>query len=80
MLSAKPILGELMNWLSGYDMLTEKGQVALAQGVEDNFVLDSSMVTTGAAEVLARHYDTWINGSIRDGEANIRAIGVLMGV
>ena len=79
-LTAKPILGELMNWLSGYDLLTEKGQAQLAAGVEDGFVLDSSMVTTGAAEVLARHYDTWINGSIRDGSANIMALAVLMGV
>ena len=67
--------------LNQQDMLPEAGQAALAtiQANEgNNFVLTSDMFTDRAAEVLIRHYDTWIAAAFRDGEANLRGLSILL--
>lgn len=81
---ADQIRGHVLNMLAllnQQDMLTEAGQAALAaiQANEgNNFVLTSDMFTDRAAEVLIRHYDTWIAAAFRDGEANLRGLGILL--
>lgn len=67
--------------LNQHEMLTESGQAALVniQANEgNNFVLTSDMFTDRAAEVLIRHYDTWIAAAFRDGEANLRGLSILL--
>lgn len=78
--AAKDILNALMSFLDSHDLLTEAGHDALMNGIGDEFVFDESMVSERTAEVLARHYQTWMAGSVRDGEANTRAMGVLLGL
>lgn len=78
--TVKDILNSLMSFLHTQDLLTEAGHEALLNGLGDEFVFDDSMVAPRAADVLARHYHTWIDASVRDGEANVRAMGVLLGV
>ncbi len=78
--TVKDILNSLMSFLHTHDLLTEAGHDALLNGLGDEFVFDDSMVAPRAAEVLARHYHTWIAASVRDGEANVRAMGVLLGL
>lgn len=81
---ADQIRGHVLNMLSllnQHEMLTEAGQAALAtiQANEgNNFVLTSDMFTDRAAEVLIRHYDTWIAAAFRDGEANLRGLSILL--
>jgi len=78
--AVKDILNTLMSFLDSHDLLTETGHDALMNGIGDEFVFDESMVSERAAEVLARHYQTWMAGSVRDGEANTRAMAVLLGL
>lgn len=71
----------LLTLLNQNEMLTEAGQAALSniQANEgNNFVLTSDMFTDRAAEVLIRHYDTWIAAAFRDGEANLRGMSILL--
>lgn len=81
---ADQIRGHVLNMLAllnQHEMLTEAGQAALAtiQANEgNNFVLTSDMFTDRAAEVLIRHYDTWIAAAFRDGEANLRGLSILL--
>lgn len=81
---ADQIRGHVLNLLallSQNEMLTEAGQAALSniQANEgNNFVLTSDMFTDRAAEVLIRHYDTWIAAAFRDGEANLRGMSILL--
>lgn len=81
---ADQIRGHVLNMLAllnQHEMLTEAGKAALAtiQANEgNNFVLTSDMFTDRAAEVLIRHYDTWIAAAFRDGEANLRGLGILL--
>ncbi|MNY27627.1 hypothetical protein D3C86_1615400 [compost metagenome] len=69
--------------LDQHSMLTESGKAALAtiQANEGNdFVLTTDMFSERAAEVLVRHYDTWIAAAFRDNDANLRGLSVLLGV
>lgn len=81
---ADQIRGHVLNLLAllnQNEMLTEAGQAALSniQANEgNNFVLTSDMFTDRAAEVLIRHYDTWIAAAFRDGEANLRGMSILL--
>lgn len=70
---------QLLNWLDSNGLLTAEGKAVMANGVNEQFKLDTSMMVTAAGDVLVRHYDTWIAGCIRDGECNTRALAVLMG-
>lgn len=76
----KDILNSLMTFLGEHDMLTDIGQSALSAGLSDDFAFDSSMVSPQASEVLARHYQTWVTASVRDGDANLRAMGALLDI
>jgi len=76
----KDILNSLMTFLGEHDMLTDIGQSALSAGLSDDFAFDSSMVSPQAGEVLARHYQTWVTASVRDGDANLRAMGALLDI
>lgn len=74
------IVGQLMNWLDSNGLLTAEGKAALEAGVTQDFCLSSNLMVESAADVLVRHYDTWVAGCVRDGETNTRALGLLMGM
>lgn len=74
------VMSQLMTWLDDNDLLTDQGRTALGDGITHDFRLETDMVLDSVADVLMRHYETWRNASIRDGEANIRSLGVLLGI
>lgn len=74
------VMSQLMTWLDDNDLLTDQGRTALGDGITHDFRLETDMVLDSVADVLMRHYETWRNASIRDGEANVRSLGVLLGI
>lgn len=74
------IMSQLMSWLNDNDLLSDRGREAFESEINHEFRLESDMVLDNVADVLLRHYETWRNASIRDGEANVRALGVLLGI
>ncbi len=74
------IHSQLLNFLGDHDLLTPEGQAIVNSDQTVDFVFSSDLLQPRAAEVLARHYDTWISASLRDGEANLLALGILLGL
>lgn len=72
--------GQLMSWLSANNLLTIDGQAVLDAGVAQDFKLTTNMLADNAADVLVRHYDTWMAACIRDGECNTRSLAALMNI
>lgn len=72
----------MLTMLNHHEQLTEKGQALLAHLRETDtkdFELTADMFSDHAAEVLARHYDTWIAAAFHDGEANLVSLSTLLG-
>lgn len=68
----------LLDTCSSLNLLSEKGNAALTGGVGEDFVLENDMFLPATADVLVRHYDTWVNAAVRDGSANTRALMALV--
>jgi hypothetical protein len=68
----------LLDTCSSLNLLSEKGSAALTGGVGEDFVLENDMFLPATADVLVRHYDTWVNAAVRDGSANTRALMALV--
>jgi len=78
--TARDIHNQLLQWLDQHELLTAEG-TAVANGSNgEEFVLSSALLTAPVNAVLAKHYDVWMNGSLEEGEANLRAMGVLLGI
>ncbi len=71
---------QLLRWMAFHDLLTAGGVAVAEQDDATDFVLSTDLMTDHAADVLVKHYETWINAALRDGEANMLSLGVLMGV
>lgn len=79
----KDILYVLLNWMADHDQLSSAGAQMIQemnQGIPDSFVLSSELFTPKAADVMARHYHTWMAASLRDQDANLRSMSVLLGL
>lgn len=68
----------ILDTCSSLNLLSEKGNAALTGGVGEDFVLENDMFLPATADVLVRHYDTWVNAAVRDGSANTRALMALV--
>lgn len=68
-----------LKWMSERGYLSEVGQ-SMVEGAESNpeFILRSDMMIPGVADVLCRHYDVWMNASIRDEGPNFTALETLI--
>lgn len=71
---------QLLQYLNDHGLLTTEGQSHLDSTDSPDFVLSSDMMSDSAAEVLAKHHDVWVAGSLRDGQANLFAFGALLGL
>lgn len=72
------IVGAMMGWLSEQGMLTADGQAVLDAGIDNQTVLDTNSFTEKAGDVLIKHYDVWLAGSLEEGTANLRALEALL--
>lgn len=71
---------QILRFLGDHGMLTPEGQAIAENDQAVDFVFSTDLMTPHAAEVLARHYQTWIGASLRDGQANLLSLGILLGV
>jgi len=61
----------IMGWLNKKALLSEEGIEIYELGIDEDFVIMSSMLTEKGNELLVKHYDIWLKKQDYDAEFDL---------